>query len=510
MRSGASARTGFATVRPLALFALMAAGLVALVFATPFNHDEDQYLAASVLAAKAMMFRDFLYVQTPLQPWLTAPVAALAHGWSFLALRGVSAALGLLSLAGVWTAVRGLGATRSAANAAVGLTACCYVFQFCSSVFRNDALPTALLAWAIVAAAHALREDARVRWLGWAACGLLLAGATSAKVSFAPLLAGVGLVLLVRLARRRTAAEVGRATGFGVGAAAGLAPIAFAWASSPVVVRYALVDYWAGGPQRWYLANGLQHRMEPLSKLLYGMGDLALGPALAALVVVGWSAWVSRAVPATPALRLLDVLILAALIAAFIPSPTYKQYFAALLPPLFVRLGVTGARPAWSRPLLTLGVAIGVGAFGFILGQAAFTGRWTPVQVMREARWVGRTMEAAHAHGVIATLSPHVVLDSGLPLDPRFAAGAMVYRSADGVAPALRATLHLTSPRALATDFDAAPPAALLVGYEGAGGDVKVSLDQPLRAYAIARGYAAHRSPFGAAELYIRPAGGRP
>ena len=511
MGSGATARAWRAPPPEMILFAGLVLGLGVLVFATPFNHDEDQYLAASVLAGRARLYCDFLYVQTPLQPELTAPLTRLAPGWTYLVLRLFSAACGLAALAGVWTAQRRLGVRRRLAGLSVLLMASCYTFQYCASVVRNDVLPMALLAWAIAVAASGLGAASRRPWLDWSACGLLLGLAVSAKVSFAPLLAAgavfAGGAAVVRPVRAKWAQTVG----LGVGGVVGLSPIALAWAGAPEAVRFALVGFWADGPRRWYVANGLEHRMEPASKLTYGLGDLLLGPALAALGLI----LLSRLRPGVPASRaaawLLNLMILAALVAAFAPSPTYKQYFAPLLPPLFVRLGLAaseGPRPVWAKAALAVGAAVGLFMFAMRVGQAAWTGRWTPLAVARENRWIGQTLRQASASGAVSTLSAHAVLDSGFALDPRFAGGAMVYRSADGVDRALRRRLHITSPASLAADLDAAPPAAIVTGYEDGGGDTRVRLDAPLRAYAQARGYVLHRSPWGAAELYVRPQGG--
>ncbi len=504
-----TARAWRAPPYEVSLFAGLALVLVVLVFATPFNHDEDQYLAASVLAGRLRLYRDFLYVQTPLHPELTAPLARLAAGWTFLSLRLVSAGCGLAALGGVWTAQRRFGVERHWAGLAVLLMASCYTFQYCASVARNDALPMALLAWAIAEAAGALRATAGRPWLGWAVCGLLLGGAVSAKVSFAPLLGVTGVFVCGRL-REASRSRVVEATALGAGALAGLAPIAVAWASAPEAVRFALAGFWADGPRRWYVANGLEHRMVPMSKLLYGLGDLLLGPALAALVLTGLSrVRPTRFGPATPeAVWLLDLMILAGLTAAFAPSPTFKQYFAPLLPPLFVRFGLIAAegwRPAWVQGLVALGAGIGCALILTKVGQAAWSGQWTPIAVARENRWIGDTLRRARSAGPIATLSAHAVLDSGYPLDPRFAGGAMIYRSADGVDAPLRRRLHITSPGSLAADLDATPPSAIVTGYEGVGGDTRVDLDAPFRAYARTHGYVLHPSPTGAAELYVRP-----
>ncbi len=497
------------------LFGGLAIGLALLVFATPFNHDEDQYQAASVLAARADLYRDFLYVQTPLLPELTAPLTRLTPGWTYLALRLVSAGCGLAALAGVWVAERRLAVERRLAGLVILLMASGYTFQYCASVVRNDVLPMALVAWAIASAAQALREGTQRTWLSWSACGLLLGAAVSAKVSFAPLLAAAALFTSVPLVSPRRGGRWKDAFGFALGALAGLAPIAFAWLRAPEAVRFALVGFWAEGPRRWYVANGLEHRMEPASKLLYGLGDLLLGPALAALGLVLFTRLrPQRAAGSLPSMAiLLDLMIIAGLVAAFAPSPTYKQYFAPLLAPLFVRLGLAGSRspaPAWARGVLALGAAVGGAMFVMRVGEAAWTSRWAPLAVARENRWVGATLRQARASGPIATLSPHAVLDSGYPLDRRFAGGAMVYRSADGVDPALRQRLHITSPASLETDLDAEPPAAIVTGYEDGGGDTRVRLDGRLRGYARARGYRLHRSPVSVAELYVRPQGAHP
>ena len=495
------------------------AALLWLVVAVPVNHDEDQYLAASVLAGHAAPFRDFLYIQTPLQPQITGWIGLLLPGHVFLAARLLSAVLGVGTLALVWAAQRRLGVPPRRAAAAAALMACCYVFQFCFSVYRNDALPTALLSLGLLAALFALDEEARApSWLAWAVCGLALAGAVGAKVSFAVSLGAAGLFLLIRLAAKPGGVRLGDCAGFGGGVLAGLAPCLAAWASAPEAFAYGVLGYWAHGPRDWYAANGLGFRMGLPAKVLYSAGNLALGPALAAIAVLVGAAVQRRrrGVASSPAERLLDGLIVAGLVAALIPTPTYKQYFVGVLPPLFVRLGASdfgrvgpAPRPRWMAIALGLGAMVGIGGLLFLLARPLVTGAWTTVQVARENRWIGERLRAAGARGVVSTLSPRVVLDSGFSLDPRFATGVNVYRTADALSPTLRATLKVTSPRSLVADFDARPPAAIVVGYEGGRGDMPIDLDGPLRAYAQSRGYLGQRSLVGAAELYIRPVGAR-
>ncbi|MGN6374226.1 MAG: hypothetical protein ACTHMG_01590, partial [Sphingomonas sp.] len=170
---------------PLAGWALP--GLVPLLIlfavARPLDHDESQYVAAAVLARHGLVYRDFAYLQTPLQPLLFAPLAALLGAWTFPGLRLVNALLGAAAVVLVERSARAAGVARRGALAAAGLFASCDIFLFSANVARNDMLP-ALLA---TAALWLLVRLARDRGgAGHAAlAGLLLSAATAAKLSYA-------------------------------------------------------------------------------------------------------------------------------------------------------------------------------------------------------------------------------------------------------------------------------------------------------------------------------------
>src|SRR4051794_14287048 len=74
-----------------------------------FTHDEDQYIGGATFAATSMIYRDFVYLQTPLQPLLLAPVTQLFPGHVFTALRLANALLATLALIGVYLAQRAAG-----------------------------------------------------------------------------------------------------------------------------------------------------------------------------------------------------------------------------------------------------------------------------------------------------------------------------------------------------------------------------------------------------------------
>ena len=67
-------RGGQAGGAPLALGLILLFAVLSVL--RPVNHDESQYVAATILARNALPWRDFAYFQTPLQPVLFAPFAA--------------------------------------------------------------------------------------------------------------------------------------------------------------------------------------------------------------------------------------------------------------------------------------------------------------------------------------------------------------------------------------------------------------------------------------------------
>ena len=105
--------------------------LTTLAFITPVNHDEDQYVAAAWARAQGLRpFGDFMYLQTPLQPRLTALIFSATEGWSFIALRLVNAAAGLLTLVFVYARLRADSVDQLPALATTALLASCVPFLF--------------------------------------------------------------------------------------------------------------------------------------------------------------------------------------------------------------------------------------------------------------------------------------------------------------------------------------------------------------------------------------------
>jgi hypothetical protein len=510
---GGISGTGRLSLPPASLPSYLLGGvwplMLLLALAAPINHDEDQYLAAALLAKTLRPFSDFLYLQTPLQPFVSAPLVGIAGNWNLIVLRLATATLAALLLWLVRAAALAAGAPPHRALLAAALMACCKTFLFTAGVFRNDMLPAVLAAAAILAGIKALqaRPDDRCCW---GLAGLCFGAAASAKVSYAVPAAAAAAFLLARYRMRRRRSTLEALLAFAVGGAAGVAPCLFVWLQAPEAFRYGVFTFPAQAPSYWYALNGYGARLTLSAKLRDSLEIMVVGPALAATLCVAIDSWRRRkSLASRGLLRFLDILILAGLLAAMLPTPTWKQYFLPLLPPLFVRFALIEWRQRRMSPLLAVFLATSaVGAASSLssLGDALFTGQWPALQASDEAHWVGRELARAAAAGPIATLSPHVVIDSGITLDPTFATGAFGFRSAATLDAAGQQRLHIVGPASLAAHLERVRPAAIITGYESFAHIDRVGLDGGLRHYALAHHFIEHRSPYGEADLFIRPA----
>src|SRR5438270_12884748 len=107
-------RTAFA-------FAALMLCLFAIAFIRRLSIDESQYVAATALTARGLLpYRDFAYLQTPLQPFVFAPLRWLFAGHLLLAMRLANAVLGSATVVLVYRTARRAGAEEAAALAAAG------------------------------------------------------------------------------------------------------------------------------------------------------------------------------------------------------------------------------------------------------------------------------------------------------------------------------------------------------------------------------------------------------
>ncbi|WP_374126254.1 DUF2029 domain-containing protein [Sphingomonas sp. 28-62-11] len=434
----------------LALVALLGSTLAMLAMARPIDHDESQYVAAAVLAWGKLPYRDFAYLQTPLQPLVFAPIAAMAGTLVYPVLRLVNALLGAGTVVAIYAAACAGGVSQRIALASAGLFASCDIFLFSISVARNDALPAAMLAiacWLIMRA-----ENGKANTVSAALIGALLAGAAAAKISYAIPAAAYGLYALADRTHRPVTVALG--------AAPIVALVGWLWALVPGAFWFEVITFPARAPVDWYAGGARAFKLTLAAKFGDTLKFLALGPALLAV----WAAM--RGGLRGHATRVLDILIIAGLIAALLPTPTWRQYLLPLLPALFIRLGlVWQARPPGSGQRVTAIVLACAGIAPSVEALIGASRHGLPVvQAAHESAAIAAALNAARITGPVATLSPQFVPATGRPIDPRFATGPFFYRSRS-LLPAAQARRWqmVSQDQSLPVT---PPPAALLIGGE--------------------------------------------
>ena len=487
-----------------ALLAVLFLGFAPVV---PVNHDESQYLGAAALTYPGLPYIDYPYMQTPLQPLLTAPIAKLAGIYSFIALRLITALMALATLWLIFRSQRLLGVGQATAVAMAVLVAATYSFQFSATLVRNDILPVMLEALGLFLALAALTGIGRPR--NWLLSGLAFGAAAGAKISFALPAFAVGIYHLVTVARRRDKGALTDAVACAAGAFISFLPVALLYWQAPAAFRYGVLEFGATAPHYWYELNGIGYRLGLDWKAIDTATVLWRGPAWVALVVV--AIVIVRRSERESRHLLLDLLVVGGLVAALLPTPTWRQYLLPLLPPLFVRFGLIweeGSIAArWRRIVAVLCALASI--HGVLQpatwGKRIAKGKPTPVSMTREAHWIGQRLRESGSQGEIATLSPQVVVDSGFPLDPRFAPGPFAYRSGNLLTEARQREFGIVAPATLDRFLTERPPAAIVTGYESRAQFDKIDLDEGLRQFALRNGYRMHQSPFGAAQLFVRP-----
>lgn len=495
--------TGAVRISRPGVVLLLLAILLGIVVLRPIDHDEGQYVAAVALMRSGMPYRDFAYLQTPLQPLLFAPLAWLCEGWLFLALRAVNALCATGAAALLYRSVhRAGGSPRSARTAAMALVTS-HAFLFASTVARNDALPLLLHMGGLALLIDGRRVTRRPPCLMLA--GLLLGAAASAKISYGLPAAAIGLYALLNV-RQFGATGVFALAGGGV---AGGLPTLILWAVAPDAAWFGIIDYSLKAPLEWQTLNQRLFMVEAPLSILRLLRYLAQGSALLALVAIGVST-LRRPARSPITTRPLDYMIVAGLLAAWLPRPIYVQYLVPLLPALFLRFGLMLDTPLWRGPAAVAALALCMTA-----GAAETLIRIVPniasghsplFTAMRDAHAIGQSVHASAIAGPVVSLAPERVVDSGIPLDPRFAAGPFLFRTRDLLTPAQQRAFHVLNGATVAAGLTRYPPAAIVTGPESAPYPAaRQGLDPSLIAWAVAHGYRPASLPSGEGMLYLRP-----
>jgi hypothetical protein len=467
------------------LFGVLTLWLVAIALLRPLSIDESQYAAATWLTSHGLLpYRDFAYLQTPLQPFIFAPLQWLFAGYLLLAMRLANAMFGWITVVLVYGAARRAGATESASLAGASMLAICQSFEWSVGVARNDVLPASLMVaglWIIARRAQA-----------WSliAAGLAFGLAASAKISYAiPAATVFAAIMWTRNATERRAA-----VWFAAGVAAGALPTLLLAALAPRAFFVEAIVFPATAPTKYYTEIGEAWRLGSF-RFVRLLTSLAVGPALIAAIEVA-CAWNDRW-RHDPVRRVMLGAAVGGLVSTALNKPFHIVYLLPALPPLFVLAGLlfseTEHRPVWLKGVWGLCIAVGFVPVGTWLAQARWSGIAPAFDAQRRMGALGEALRERHVSGPVAMVASQYLPDAGAEIDPRFAAGPFLYRTRGFVSAKQAIAWHFVT-RDTPAQF-AGPPAAIVTGSYP---DVQGPEEAQLAAQAKALGYRpfAHAGAF--------------
>ena len=470
-------------------FAALTLWLLALALLRPLSIDESQYVASAALVARGLLpYRDFAYLQTPLQPMLFAPLQWLFAGHLLIAMRIANALLGSATIMLVYGAGRRLGAKQGAALIAAALLVTCESFIWCTAVARNDVLPAALMALGLWLIAADEKTWSRV------GAGLCFGLAASAKISYAVPAAMVFLAAVWT----RDAAERRGSFWFAVGVATGLVPTFLLAALAPQALLAETIRFPATAPIQYYASIGKAWRLGPdrFGRLLF---TAAVGPALIASIEIAWASWKGRWFD-DPGRRALMAAAAGGLVSAALNKPFQIFYLLPALPPLFVLVALLfsegGPRPRRLNAVWALNAAAILIPLASWSSQALNARVLPALDAERRSRALDAALVQQHIDGPVATLAGQYLRN----VDPRFAAGPFLYRTTGFVSADQARDWHIVT-RDRGGTLVEQPPAAIVTGNYP---DSEQAQENDLAAKARLLGYrpAAVADGF---TLWVRP-----
>ena len=470
------ARTRAASLSTALTFAALTLWLIAIAFVRKLSIDESQYIASAVLTSKGLLpYRDYAYLQTPLQPFVFAPLQWLVAGHVLIAMRLTNALLGVGTLLLVFGAARRMGAREGAALAAAAMLAICEPFTWSVGVARNDMLPALLMMIGLFVVA---KGETRFGMLGAGVASGLAAGV---KISYAVPAA----TMFVASAWTRDSAERRKALWFAGGVAFGLLPSIVVILLAPRAFLAEAIVFPALGPEQYYTEIGKAWRLGP-NRFLRLLIAAAIGPALIASIEIGRRAWGEpRRWLGDRRRRLVLAAALGGLVSAALNRPFQIFYLLPALPPLFVLAALVLAerKAVWLKAVWGLSIAAGLVPVGAWVVHARQAGIAPALDAQRRADALGVALRALHISGPVATLAGQFVPDAKADIDPRFAAGPFLYRTRGFISPGEAREWHAVTrdrPEPLAEQ----PPAAIVTGdYPDVQPAQEVELAEQARAF---------------------------
>lgn len=491
-------RTGYDVVRTMlplvatwSAAVLLGAALFGRVMTTALGHDEEIHIAAARLIFSEPLYSQLGYNHLPGLPLLLGSIYALSGSDHLLQTgRLLIFSCWMMTALVLWAIARHHVGGWRVPILAILLVAGGTLLGPAGMLVTNNFLPIpfAMLGfhWFVLA----LDQQAVRRRMLFAA-GVAIGFAVILKVSY------IFLVPPIAVA----ATMVPRSLSWGLrlrrvllplvaGGLVGGLPVFILLATEPATLIAHTIRYFTVGHLTYWQHATESKAMTIAAKTAVAYGVWFAESGLLTIVLVGTSV-LSLVRSGVDGLRWWPVPLAAALallagLVAFAPTPAFPQYYEPALPFLIIlfillqRLLDASVRRGM-RPLLDM---VAVAALLIILPRlvpalprAVQPALWTGTIIHGQGVRIREELQAHGAAGRIATLSPVVVLEGGLPIYHEFAAGPFLYRVAPYLPVSDRPLFVTTSPRELRHFLDADPPAAIITGRE-------VKLEREFLAYA--------------------------
>jgi len=441
------------------------------------DHDENQFVASGALLARCglLPYRDYPYFHVPYLVFVYAEIFQFSDRL-LLAARSFSVICGTATVVAVLVvAHRILNEIPKWRRWFFAISTCLLfmanpLFAVTSGRAWNHDLPTLLTLCVFLIISQ--MQESRKRGLLAFFAGCLSGLCMGVRITFAPSVVGFALAILLlpNVAKPKRKLLI---AAFAAGVLIALLPLAAMFAIAPHQMIFGVI--------RYPFLNLLWRDTAPLSsmsvvgKFEYPFTNILNRPGSGVVALLFLAAiW---KVVVYPRLRgqsqrffefnLLMIIVVALLIGALVPTPSFVQYFYSPIP-FVLLMTIFAVRSASRRQsqvwLFFFGMATLV-AVGF--GLPAYRGvlslfspdQWAPMQVHR----IGNEIANATDHGRVLTLATIFPLEGGAQTYEEFATGPFAFRIAPLVSEESEEGLKLLDEDDLETALHDRPPTAVLL-----------------------------------------------
>ncbi len=505
-----------------AVLALALIGLAGRLLSYPLNRDENMFVSVASQLGNGDLYRDLGYNHLPNLAYLLGGVFAIT-GTEYYLLFGrlLVLAAWLAAILALWLIVRrlGLGLHVFFASSAL-LLGNVLLLGTAGMLVSNNFLPIPLIFFAFYFLLGALDESRGSKAEAFFA-GLLVSLTIGMKANFIMLAPTFALVTLLAPSTRHLSDRIKSAfLPLAIGGAIGGLPTLAHLALDPEgFLAHTLRYFTELQPAYWQNVDepkvvGLAAKILLAEQIWFASATLL---AIAAIVGMVFAAITQSGLRSLFDWRviLLTILLGCSVAVAFVPSPSFQQYFVPPIPFLillfivlarFVSGEGEGAKILVPVMLAIAVTSLALGASRIAPGlmQFANPGKWESIALKREVAVAGQGA-GLQPGARIATLTPLFALEGGYSIYPEFAAGQFVYRVAPYLPDDDSRYYRTTSPSGLEAFFDADPPAGILVNRAE-------PIEKALAEYAQSRGYIAYENQRVADgfDLYVAPESSRP